>query len=414
MLKLAPGWKGKTAETDTQLASFHPLSMEDFKAAPDSDVYFLQSIKGHLNRVHVVSKNKIAVTNPTPEDSRCESCHKKGWLAKEFRTSKVDSATEPVWVCPDCAQPAQGEPMKTLDDVESERPPTNLRVLKEHPKLMDLMLQTYQPAIREIRQTGSMSPFVFIETAASHKMVQSFKTPRLEIGFEDARKAILAAPPNAVRYAFAYLGYITHDGVRYEGIFVGGGERGDPEGALMGMKYKQRLPEVKFDAIDGPRLMPSNENLFALAADPDAASRIAPVYTRLVADMAHNHGPGHDEALKYEIRKCGAVHLDLGDLDRPFRKELQKGPDTVHVVLGRKSWVTFFGPEAKEVILARDTLLPVGDAGVFPAFNEDGLITIGYSPPKSMLKKDGPKEVPIIVLWITMFKVIDKDADGKI
>jgi hypothetical protein len=128
--------------------------------------------------------------------------------------------------------------------------------------------------------------------------------------------------------------------------------------------------------------------------------------------MAHNQGPGRDESLSYEIKKSPAVILDLGDLDRPFRKELQKEPDTVHVVIGRQSWITFFRPEAKEVVLNRETLVPgPGVTLPFPGFKDDGIITIGYSPPSSSLKGDGPKDYVLFVLWMTMFKVTDKETD---
>jgi hypothetical protein len=410
MRELVRDWKWSDQAIEARIAPFHPLSKEDVLAAQDLDVYFLQSIAGNLNRVHMVKKNKVVNSNPPPDGSICESCHKKGWLSMEYRTSKVDGANAAVWLCPSCLKVNIGAQLKSLDDLESQRPKTNLPILDDNPKLMDLMFDALQPAISEVRQTGSMVPFVILETLASRRMEQSFKTARLEMGYEEARKAILAAPPEAVRYALAWLGYITREGVRYEGILVSGGERGDQQGAVIGVRYKQHMPELKYEPIGGPMILGPRENLLTLAGDPDAATKLTPVFIRLVVDMAHNHGPGHDEALTYQVNKCPTVYLDLGDIDRPFRKELQKEPDTVHVVVGRKSWVTFFRPEDKEVILARDTLIPIGDAGPFPAFNEDGLITIGYSPPSSMLKKDGPKELPLIVLWVTMFKVTDKEV----
>jgi len=66
-----------------------------------------------------------------------------------------------------------------------------------------------------------------------------------------------------------------------------------------------------------------HQNVLAL----DAASKLRPIFTRVTADVAHNQGPGHDEGQTYELKKCQAVYLDLGDLDRPFRKELQKEPE---------------------------------------------------------------------------------------
>jgi hypothetical protein len=412
MLELARDWKGSTPAIEDRIAPFHPLSKEGVLAARDLDVYFVKSIAGSLNRVHMVIKSKVVSSNPSPDDSICESCHTRGWLSMEYRTSKVDGANAAVWLCPSCLKVDIGAQLKSLEDLESQRPKTNLPTLDDNPKLMDLMFDALQPAIREVRQTGSMAPFVILETLASRRMEQSFKTARLEMGYEEARRAIIAAPPEAVRYALVWLGYITREGVRYEGILVSGGERGDQQGAVIGVRYKQHLPELKYEPIGGPMILGPRENLLTLAGDPDAASKLTSTFTRLVVDMAHNHGPGHDENLTYEIKKCSAVYLDLRDLDRPFRKELGKEPDTVHVVVGRQSWFTFFKPEDKEVVLARDTLIPIGDAGLFPAFNDDGLITIGYSPPKFGLKNEGPKQLDLIVHWMTMFKVTDKDVAG--
>jgi hypothetical protein len=108
-----------------------------------------------------------------------------------------------------------------------------------------------------------------------------------------------------------------------------------------------------------------------------------------------------------------AAYLGLVDLDRPFRKELQKEPDAVHIVIGRQTWITFFRPEDKEVILARDTLIPIGGAPPFPGFNEDGLIMLGYSAPESTRKEEaGPKRLDLVVLWFSKFTVTDKGVIG--
>jgi hypothetical protein len=77
----------------------------------------------------------------------------------------------------------------------------------------------------------------------------------------------------------------------------------------------------------------------------------------------------------------------------------------VQVVMGRKTWVTFFKPEAKEVVLARDTLFPIGGAPPFPGFNEDGLIMIGYAPPKPK-PGAGPIRLDMFVLWVAIFKIV--------
>jgi hypothetical protein len=415
MRELCPKWKGHSPETDALIAQFHPLSMAEFKQATDIDAYFLQSMKGYFNRVHCVVKNKVPSLNPPPGDSLCESCQVKGWLRKEYRTSKVDGANAAVWLCPDCVKVDLTSKLKKLDDIESDLPRTNFPLLDENPKLLALLLDALPLAMTEVKRTGTMSPFAILETFSSQRMQQSFTADRLELAYEEAREAVLAAPVEVSRYALAWLGYVTVDGVRYEAILVGGGERGDGgRGAAIALRYKQHLPDVTFEAIGSLKVLGPHENVLGLAGDPGAVSKLRPVFTRITADMAHHHGPGHDEALTYEIRKCLAVYLDLGDLDRPFQKELQKEPDIVQVVMGRKMWVTFFRPEDKEVVLARDTLTPIGGAPPFPGFNDAGLIVVGYAPPISTLKKqEGPIRLDLVVLWVTTFRITDKEATDK-
>ena len=410
MIELSRDWKGSDPAIEARIAEFHPLTMEDIKQAPELEAYILQSIRGAPNRVHLVVKSKIASLNPPPEDSVCESCHRKGWLQKEYQTSKVDGANAAVWLCTGCASMGVSNkpPPRKPDNIE--RPKTKVPALDDNPKLMDLMEFALDRAVDEVKKTPMMSPFAILETFASSRTLQTFKAERLDIGFEESRRAVLAAPPEARRYALAWLGYSTIEGVRYETVYVEGGERGDEKGAAIAQRYKQRLPEVNCEPFGNPMVIWPSENLLTLSGDPDALAKLRPQYTRLKADMAHKQGPGHDEALKYEIKKCPSVLLDFGDLDRPFRKELQKAPDTVHVVMGRHSWITFFSPEAKDVVLSRETLLPgPGEPLPFPGFTEDGLITIGYAPPSSSLKGPGKKDYVIFVLWVSMFKVVDKE-----
>jgi hypothetical protein len=411
MLELSRNWKGRDPAIDARIAQFHPLTLDDIKQAPELEAYTLQSIGGTLNRVHLVIKSKIASLNPPPEDSVCESCHRKGWLQKEYQTSKLDGANAAVWLCTDCASAGASNkpPLRKLDDIE--RPKTKVPALDDNPKLMDLMFDMLERGVAEVKKTPLMSPFAVLETFASSRTLQTFNAERLDIGYEDARRAILAAPPEARRYALAWLGYTTIEGVRYETVYVEGGERGDEKGAAIGQRYKQHLPEVNCEPIGNPMVIGPSENLLTLATDPDAITKLRPQFVRLKADMAHNQGPGHDEALSYEIKKGPAVLLDLRDLDRPFRKELQKAPDIVQVILGRRSWVTFFNPEANEVVLNRETLVPgPGEPLPFPGFTEDGAIMIGYAPPSSSLKGPGKKDYVIFVLWISRFKVTDKES----
>ena len=247
-------------------------------------------------------------------------------------------------------------------------------------------------------------PLATIETPLG-RFVQGFKHERLEMGYDEARQALLAAPPYAERYARAWAGYITLQGVRYEAALVAGGERGKQRGATMGQRYKRQLPDVSIQPIGNLAILGPGDNLLTLANDLEGASKLRPVFQRITADVGHDQSTGNDKAPAYGFRRCQELVLAFGDLDLPFRKELQKKPDMVHVIMERKTWATVFKPEAKEVYLGRDTLFPIRGGQPFTGFNEDGLIMIGYMPPLPT-RSEAPA-VGLFVLWAAMFKVTD-------
>ncbi len=187
MTQLSRTWKGKnSAAAQALIARFHPLTMEEIKQARDIDAFFFQSIQGTLNRVHFVKKGGVGRLNPAPDDFHCESCHVKGWLRKEFEVSEIDGVVAPVWLCPDCAKLSAKaeEPKKAKEAESSSRPKTGLQELDENPRLMDLLFDTLGLAINEVAQTGSLIPFGILETELSERMIQGFKTGRLELGYE--------------------------------------------------------------------------------------------------------------------------------------------------------------------------------------------------------------------------------------
>jgi hypothetical protein len=155
MLELSRTWKERSPATDALISEFHPLSMDDIKQAGDLEAYMLQSIRGSMNRVHLIVRNKIAALNPPPEDSICESCHVKGWLQKDFRTSKVDGANAAIWVCTNCADVSARPQPKTTDDKGLQRPKTKVPTLDDNPKLMDLMSDVLERGVGVVKKTGS-------------------------------------------------------------------------------------------------------------------------------------------------------------------------------------------------------------------------------------------------------------------
>jgi hypothetical protein len=300
---------------------------------------------------------------------------------------------------------AESEP-KTAE-MNLETPKTGLPELDDNPKLFKLMLYALNEVCNKIARIGEQTPLAVIDTP-SGQFIQGFKSERLEMGYEEARQALLAAPSEAVRYALAWVGYVTLQGVRYETVIVGGGERGKARGATMGQRYKQGLPEIRFQPIGNPTILGPGDNLLTLASDPEAASKLRPIFVRIAADVDHNQSAGNDKALTYEFGRCQELILMFGNLDLPFREELQKKPDMVHVVMNRKAWATIFKPGAGEVFLGRDTLFPVRGGEPFPGFIDDGVIMVGYNPPAPT--RNANLEVGLFVLWAAMFRITDKGA----
>jgi hypothetical protein len=297
-----------------------------------------------------------------------------------------------------------GEKAPLTAKVDVEHPKTGLPELDENPGLFKLILYAVNEACNEVVRTGEQWPFAAIETP-SGRFIQGFRNARLELAYEEARRALLTAPSDAQLYALAWAAYLTHEGVRYETVMVEGGERGKARGVRIGQKYKQHLPEVRFQPIGDPAVLGSGDNLLTLASDSEAASRLRPVFMRITADIDHDQSAG--KAQSYEFRRCQELVLAFGDLGLPFRKELQKKPDMVHVVMNRRAWATIFNPDAKEVVLGRDTLYPIRGAEPFPGFKEDGVVMIGYMPPPPTGNE--PPAMGMFVLWAAMFKVTYKE-----
>ena len=292
----------------------------------------------------------------------------------------------------------------------TDRPKTGLPELDENPRLFKLMLSALEKFWAQVVARGEESPLAMIE-APSGQFVQGFRRDRLELGHEEARRALLAAPSDAERYALAWAGYLTIQGVRYETVLVGGGERGKERGAIIGQRYKQNLPETKFQPIGNLAILGPGDNLLTIAGNAEAASKLRPLFARITADVDHNRSTARDKALTYEFKRCQEVVLSFGDLDLPFSKELQKKPDTVHVATKRGIWATFFKPEAKEIFLSRDMLTPIRGNEPFPGFKEDGMIMIGYMPPPST--GDKPVELRVLVLWAAEYRITDKETTGQ-
>ncbi len=294
------------------------------------------------------------------------------------------------------------------EKMSADNPKTGLPELDDNPKLLKLMLAALQEFSAQVAGRGEEAPFAVIELP-SGQYIQGFKRERLEFGFEEARQALLAVPSEAERYALAWAGYLTIQGVRYEAILVEGGERGKPRGAQMGLRYRRRPPEVKFEAVGNPTILGAGNNLLTLSSDPGATSKLRPVFARITADVDHNQSTGNAKAPPYEFGSCQELVLSFGDLDLPFQKELQKKPDTAHVIMGSKAWATIFKPEAKEVYLARDTLSPIRGGVPFQGFKEDGLILIGYMPPPPTGNE--VRDIHVMVLWMAAFKITDKEKE---
>ena len=129
----------------------------------------------------------------------------------------------------------------------------------ENSKLNDLMFYALDHGVSSINEGGPLIPFVVFESNGARK-ISRFVTQPYEVSVEKARNFILTEKKNIDRYALAFDGFVTPQGIKYDAILVQAGEKGSNEAMAVGIRYKPKTSSQKFETIGNPILFPAIKN----------------------------------------------------------------------------------------------------------------------------------------------------------
>jgi hypothetical protein len=125
-------------------------------------------------------------------------------------------------------------------------------------KLNDLMFKALDHAVFSIEDNGeTLIPFSITEDAAGQRTLTRYLADRIELGVEEGKRKIEAAKETVERYAFAYDGFLTIGGNRWEGLFVEAGDKVASTGVLLCQRYKRKKGLFKkgIEPIGNPALV---------------------------------------------------------------------------------------------------------------------------------------------------------------
>jgi hypothetical protein len=132
-------------------------------------------------------------------------------------------------------------------------------------ELVDLATFALNHGIDSIREGGDLIPFALIEYFDKKRHLNRFVADRLEVGVAKAMEYIenLRNDPTVKRYAIAFSGYTTVEGIKYESIVVESGERDSELGYVVAQRFKREGIFKKFDLIGSPIAQPTQTNLIS-------------------------------------------------------------------------------------------------------------------------------------------------------
>jgi hypothetical protein len=108
-------------------------------------------------------------------------------------------------------------------------------------KFNDLMFQVLDHAVASIRDSGGpLIPFSIIEDASGEKTLTRYAAARLEEGEAQGKKSIEEAKAGIIRYAFAWDGFVTIKGKKWDAILVEAGDKIAETGVLLCQRYQKR------------------------------------------------------------------------------------------------------------------------------------------------------------------------------
>jgi hypothetical protein len=108
-------------------------------------------------------------------------------------------------------------------------------------KLNDLMFQVLDHAVASIRDSGGpLTPFSIAEDGSGEKTLTRYAAERLEEGEAQGKRKIEEARAGIVRYAFAWDGFVTIEGKKWDAILVEAGDKIEETGILLCQRYQKK------------------------------------------------------------------------------------------------------------------------------------------------------------------------------
>jgi hypothetical protein len=126
-------------------------------------------------------------------------------------------------------------------------------------ELQELVLEALDLAVGCFSE-GEQNPFVIFHDRAGKSQLIDVKgadgniDPQL---VDDARRIVSEVIDQPQRYAIAYDGYLTTDGVKYDAAFVEAGERGEPEAFVVAQCYRVKKRKKGVEKVGNPLIVAS-------------------------------------------------------------------------------------------------------------------------------------------------------------
>ena len=108
-------------------------------------------------------------------------------------------------------------------------------------KLNDIMFKALDHAVFSIEDNNeTLIPFSLTEDVSGKQTLKRYIADRIEVGVEEGKKAIESMKEEILRYAFAYDGYLTLEGQRWDALFVEAGDKVAATGVLICQRYTRK------------------------------------------------------------------------------------------------------------------------------------------------------------------------------
>ena len=124
-------------------------------------------------------------------------------------------------------------------------------------KLNDVMFAVLDHAVGSVVDSGGpLIPFSMVEDEHGKRSLSRFLADRLEEGQAQAQKSIEDLKDRIVRYAFAWDGFVTIDGRRWDAILVEAGDKSGEPGVLLCQRYEKKgLFRKRVSAVGNPAMI---------------------------------------------------------------------------------------------------------------------------------------------------------------